>query len=100
MGRIANGRCERIRRMVGTRHVLERQQLLDHVLNLFLFSGARSDNSELDLLRRKLTHLHAGVRAGNERRAARLARGERRRDVLAEPNGLDSDARRPITLGS
>ena len=79
--------------MVGTWHRIEREQLAYHVLHLFLVGGARAHHRKLDLARREFPHAEIPLRAGDERRTARLARCERRSDVLPEPYRFDSHAR-------
>ena len=62
-----------------------------------VFGAARTNHGKLDLLRAKFPYGKSRTCASHERRTACLPRGERSCDVLPEPNGLDSHARRLIT---
>ena len=80
--------------MIRLRDMIQREYLLDHILNLLLIRGARTHNGELDLLRRELTNLQAALCACDQRRATRLTGRKGSRYVLPEPHRFNTDANR------
>ena len=64
-----------------------------HILDLGLVRRPHAHHGKLDLVGGELLHVQIALGARHERRAARLAGGERGRDVLSEPHRLDACAR-------
>ena len=93
MSGVANGSGQSVGRVIGARLVIEPEQLFDHVLDLGFFSRTRSHDRQLDLPRRELPHGKPALGTGDERSAARLTRGERGGDVLADQGGAYALAR-------
>ena len=98
MGRVTDGRRQRVGRVVRLGNAIKREQMAHHVLHLLLLGRALPHHGELYLARGILAHSKTALGAGHERRPAGLARGEGRRDVLAEPDRLDADAFRTEAL--
>ena len=89
---------ERVGRVVGPRQLGEREQRLDHPLDLVLVGAAGAADRALDLLRRVGRARDPALAGGEQHDAARLADGERRARVGAEVEVLDRDGVGPVLV--
>lgn len=73
MGRVTDGRRQRVGRVVRLGNAIKREQMAHHVLHLLLLGRALPHHGELYLARGILAHSKTALGAGHERRPAGLA---------------------------
>ena len=88
---MADGKGQRVGRVVRARHRLEPQQVARHVHHLTLFGQTVPHDGLLDLHGRVFIEFLRVARGGHQRRAARLTHGDARRYILGEEQFFESD---------
>ena len=89
---------EGVGRVVGLGVVIEVQKTADHIGYLTLICSARPHNRLLNLHGGIFPHLDARKGTGNERRAARMCRGDGRANIRPEIDALDRRCMRLIPI--